>query len=296
MRLDINLWYPSGRPTRDLNFSPWIINAAPGGSPAAGLFPLIVLSHASPGTRFSYHDTAAWLASQGYVIAAPTHPHDSMNNMDDLFSWEQLTGRMEDILATINSVLKDKDIAKSIDKNRIGLLGFGAGGTASLFLGGSRPDCALWPEWCAKINLDNPYCAPRVREKIDKMCKAVPTEKFPANKAIKALVIVAPAYGMLFGPQSFKNMRLPLLIVAAGKDTFNHAELHSEHMARFLGPRAHYLDLANADTGAFMSPCPPTLAHELPELCLSVREDERKRIHRAFNNAIKNFFDKYLLQ
>lgn len=294
MRLDINLWYPASRPARELNFSPWIIDAAPGGAPAAGTFPLIILSHSTAGTRFSYHDTASWLAAQGFVVAAPTHPRDSMDNMDDLFTWAQLTGRMENIVSTINIVLKDKDISKSIAKDRIGLVGYGAGGTAALFLGGAVPDCAVWPEWREKSDGETPYNRARVRESIDKMCAFFPMEKMQADKRIKAMVVVAPAYGMLFGPNSFEKFFSPALIVATEKDTFNKKELGSAHLAKFLGTKAHFLEIAKADTGAMMAPCPPALAHELPELCLSVGEEERNKIHRLFNNAVKDFFDKFL--
>lgn len=295
MRLDINLWYPASRPTRELNFSPWIINAAPGGAPAPGTFPLIILSHSTAGTRFTYHDTATWLASQGFIVAAPTHPRDSMDNMDDLFTWDQLTGRMENIISTMDVILKDRDISKSIAKDRIGLLGYGAGGTAALFLGGAEPDCSHWSRWCVKSDDETPYCSPRVREGIDKMCKFFPVEKLLADRRIKAIVVVAPAYGMLFGPNSFGKFNSPSLIVATGKDTFNKMEQGSAHLAKFLGDKAHFLELAKADTGAMMAPCPPALAHELPELCLSVREEERNRIHRIFNSAVKDFFDKYLV-
>lgn len=294
MRLDINLWYPTNRAARELNFSPWIINAAPAGSAADGPFPLLVLSHSTAGTRYTYHDTASWLASQGFVVAAPTHPRDSMDNMDDLFTWEQITGRMENIRTTIDFILGDREISKIINRDKIGLLAYGAGGTAGFFLGGAVPDCALWPGWCEKVGRENPYCRAYVREKIDKMCKAFPI--LPVNKRIKAMAIVAPAYGMLFGPRSFGKFATPTLVIATGKDSFNERELNSEHLAKFLGAKAQYLELANADAGSLMAPCPPALAQELPELCLSVSEEERNIIHRLFYNAIKAFFDKYLVR
>lgn len=293
MRLDINLWYPTNRPARELNFSPWIINAAPAGSAAPGPFPLLVLSHSTAGTRYTYHDTASWLASQGFVVAAPTHPRDCMDNMDDLFTWDQITDRMDNIKTTIDFILKDREMSKIISLDKIGLLAYGAGGTAAFFLGGAVPDCALWPGWCKKVGRENPYCRAYMREKIDKMCKAFP--KMTADKRIRAIVMVAPVYGMLFGPGSFGKYATPTLVIATGKDSFNERELNSEHLAKFLGAKAQYLELVNADAGSLMAPCPPILAQELPELCLSVSEEERNKIHRVLYNAIKAFFDRYLV-
>ena len=51
LRLDVNIWYPSLRPPRELNYAPWTIAAARNGKPVEGRFPLLRLSHASPGTR-----------------------------------------------------------------------------------------------------------------------------------------------------------------------------------------------------------------------------------------------------
>ena len=59
LRLDVNIWYPSVRPARDIQYGPWEISAARGGKPVDGRFPLILLSHDTAGSRFSYHDTAA---------------------------------------------------------------------------------------------------------------------------------------------------------------------------------------------------------------------------------------------
>ena len=134
LRLDVNIWYPSLRPPRELNYAPWTIAAARNGKPVEGRFPLLLLSHASPGTRFSYHDTAAWLASCGFVVAAPTHSQDCMDNMSLLFTWRQLETRAKELSSTIDLLLADQELAASIDKNRIGLLGFGTGGTAALQL------------------------------------------------------------------------------------------------------------------------------------------------------------------
>ena len=86
LRLAVNVWYPSVRPPRDLNYAPWEISASRAGKAVDGRFPLLLLSHDTAGTRFSYHDTAAWLASLGFVVVAPNHPGDNMDNMDNLLT------------------------------------------------------------------------------------------------------------------------------------------------------------------------------------------------------------------
>ena len=109
IRVDVNVWYPSVRAPRSLSYAPWTIRGARNGKPVPGRFPLILLSHPSSGTRFSFHDTAAALAARGFVVAAPTHPRDCMANMDHLFLWEQLKNRALELSATMDLLLADKE-------------------------------------------------------------------------------------------------------------------------------------------------------------------------------------------
>lgn len=294
LRLDINVWYPGVRAPREISYSPWTIYVARNGRPAEGRFPLILLSHATPGTRFSYHDTAARLAARGFVVAAPAHARDSMHNMDDLFTWAQLENRVRELSATIDVLLADKELSASIDPGRIGVLGFGTGATAALLLGGALPDCAPWPGYCAQAGAGDAYCDPWVRSKIDAICTAFPLRRSLADPRIKAVASVAPGYGLLFGPGSFRHFYPPLLLVVAGAEKVDKAELHAGAIARLPGLKATVLELPEADTGALMAPCPPSIAAELPELCLSVSAETRSTLSRRLDGALTEFFLRHL--
>lgn len=294
LRLDINVWYPGNRAPRELNYSPWTLYAARNSQPAEGRFPLIILSHATSGTRFSYHDTAARLASRGFVVAAPTHARDSMQNMDDLFTWPQLENRVRELTAVIDLLLADKDLAGCIDPGRIGALGFGTGATATLLLGGALPDCAPWAKYCTIAGASDAYCSNWVRGKIDALCTSFPLKSSLADPRIKAIAAVAPGYGMLFGPTSFRYFYPPLLLVIAEAEKVDKAELHAKAIARLPDLKAIVLELPEADAGALMAPCPPAIAAELPELCLSVSAETRANISRRLNNALTDFFLNHL--
>ena len=144
MRLDINLWYPTNRPARGIEFFPWIINAAPAGSAAPGPFPRLsfpIRQRARATPIMIQHP--GW-PPRAFVVAAPTHPRDCMDNMDDLFTWDQITDRMDNIKTTIDFILKDREMSKIISLDKIGLLAYGAGEHRGVFfLGGAVPDCAL---------------------------------------------------------------------------------------------------------------------------------------------------------
>ena len=294
IRLDCTVWYPGIRAPHKLDFQPWTLHAARNGKAAEGRFPLLLLSHASSANRFAYHTTAAWLASCGFVVAAPTHPRDCLHDMSQRFSWEQLQNRSRELSATIDILLTDAVLAPSIDPQRIGLAGFGAGGTAALLLGGALPRCTDWPQWCAQAGPEDDYCNPWGRERITALCRSLPLRRSLADPRIRAVAAVAPGFGMLFGPDAFRHFYPPLLLISAEADTTNPPRLHSGALATLLGAKAQHITLADADQGALMAPCPPLLAEELPELCRSVSPATRQSIHQQLQRALADFFLHYL--
>jgi predicted dienelactone hydrolase len=294
LRLDVNVWYPSAQPPRVLNYAPWEITAALGGKPAEGRFPLLLLSHDSGGTRFSYHDTAARLASRGFVVAAVTHPADCMYNMDSLFTLAQLRSRALELSATLDLLLESPQAAQGIDRNRIGLIGFGAGAAAALLLGGALPDCAGWPDYCGRAGSGNSYCSPWAKERISRMCAELPLTASLADPRIKAVAAVAPGYGMLFGQNSFRHFYPPLFLIGAENDRIHPPALHADALDSLLNGRARHVTLKEADAASLAAPCPESLEDELPELCRSVSSAGRKTIHQQLQGLLSDFFLHYL--
>lgn len=296
IKININLWYPSMRIPKPLNFPPYTINGALNAKPAEGLFPLIIISHPSPANRFSLASLGEWFAKNGYVAAAPNHSRDHLDNMDDLFTWDQLKNRMHEISMTINLLLKDKDTREFTDSKRIGLLGLGAGGTTALLLGGALPNCNNWSDYCAKAGAHDPYCTRLTKVKFAHICNNFPLQKSLANPLIKAIAIVAPGYGMLFDKSSFKYFYPPLLLISAGKDDFNIPLLHSDAIASYFNSKIHTLEFMEADITAFFDPCPDDLLKELPEICNSVSPLVRRQIRNRLEKDLLVFYSHYLVK
>lgn len=288
VRLDVNVWYPTSWTPRELRFTPWRVEAALNGEAVAGRFPLIVLSHPSAGTRFSYHDTAAWLAEHGFVVAAPTHARDCMRNMDALHTWEQFDGRLKEVRTLIDLLLRHEKLGKSIDPQRIGFLGFGAGATTGLLLGGALPDCQRLDVYCAAAAPQDPYCNSWARRQLDKLCSKLPLTVSPADTRIKVVAAVNPTHLMLFD-EGLRWCYPQLLLVSAAQDDDSDSRL-TEDLARRLGSRVRFLRLPDADAQALPAPCPPSLAEELPELCLSVTPQERLRQQELLRRELLSFF------
>lgn len=292
VRLDVNVWYPTNWTPRELRFPPWRVEAARNSDAVAGRFPLIVLSHPSAGTRFSYHDTAAWLAEHGFVVAAPTHARDCMRNMDQLHTWQQFAGRLKEVSTLIDQLLRHEKLGKSIDPERIGFLGFGAGGTTGLLLGGALPDCERLDVHCAAAGPQDPYCNNWARRQLVKLCNKLPLTVSPADTRIKVVAAVNPTHLMLFDA-GLRWFYPRLLLVSAAQDGDSDSRL-TEDLARRLAKRTRFLRLPEADGGALLAPCPPSLAEELPELCLSVTPQERVRQQELLRQELLAFFLQWL--
>lgn len=294
LRMEISVWYPSRRQSSNLTYGHWVIRGAANASPAEGQFPILLLSHASPATRFSYHTLASRLAQHGYIVAAPTHLKDSIHNMDDMYTIRQLSRRCEEMDATLQIVREDAALAPVVKPDSVGFIGFGTGGATGLILGGARPDCTFWPEYCKNAAPLDPYCYRMASEKITSMCSQL--EELPVSDMnLKAVACIAPEYGMLFSADSFKNFHPSVLLVGEGRNIYGRPGSHSEAIARQLGKRALYLDLPQADDGAFMAECPLQLAEELPELCESVTPEVRQKLRATLEQSLLSFFDRILL-
>lgn len=294
LRLDVNVWYPTIRQPRSLEYGAWKVQASLAGKPVEGRFPLVLLSHASPATRFSYHDTASRLAAQGHVVAAPTHAHDCLDDMSLYLTWKQLQTRVAELSATIDLVLSTPELAPIVDGKRIGVLGFEAGGTAALLLGGALPDCTSWAGYCSNAVKGDIYCNPWALERMNEICTHLPLKHSLADTRIKAVVAVAPAFGMLFGQTGFRYFYPPALVVGAGQERQHSARHHAASIARRMGGKAGYVELAEADGAAFMAPCPPALSAEMPNICQSVSAATRSKVHERLHDLLESFFGQHL--
>lgn len=295
IRVDVNVWYPSVRAPRSLSYAPWTIRGARNGKPVPGRFPLILLSHPSSGTRFSFHDTAAALAARGFVVAAPTHPRDCMENMDHLFLWEQLKDRALELSATMDLLLADKDIGPSIDPKRIGVLGYGSGATAALLLGGALPDCSGWMDYCRKAPQDDAYCYDQPRARMDSMCGHFPLDpRSLTDPRVKAIAAVGPTFGMLFSHQGLASLQPHLLLVGLEHDDLSISSLHAEALYERMDRKPAHLFLDKADMSLLMAPCPPSLANELPEMCHDELDPLRQQLFSQLTRRLAAFFLEWL--
>lgn len=176
IRLDVAVWYPTqSRPTT-IKAGSWTFSAARNAPPLPGLWPLLVLSPDSSGSRFAHHDLAASLARRGFIVAVPTHDGDNADDMRFLYTDRHLPTRARQLSATLDLVLRDPQLGSTLDKRRIGLVGFGGGSSAGLLLAGATLTPDLWDGYCASSGGDgrpDPYCEPYMAARIDEITRGM---------------------------------------------------------------------------------------------------------------------------
>src|SRR5262249_57587065 len=74
---------------------------------AAGNFGAMVVSHGAGGMALLHRDLAMALASQGYVVAAPTHPRGKGADISGVGVW---VGRPKQVSRVIDAGLEDGTI------------------------------------------------------------------------------------------------------------------------------------------------------------------------------------------
>ncbi len=185
IRIDVSVWYPTSRPARGVEVGSWTFEATQRAAPLPGPWPLLVLSHDFNGSRFVYNDLALALVRRGFVVAAPTHEWDNMDDMRLLFTADEFPARARQLSSTIDLVLGDAELGPVIAPDKIGVIAFGSTATAPLLLAGARLSPAALPGYCQAQSKD-PYCTPYLSHKLSTLAQDMLRQKEDFAKAVKA--------------------------------------------------------------------------------------------------------------
>ncbi|MGN6670417.1 MAG: alpha/beta hydrolase family protein [Candidatus Nucleicultricaceae bacterium] len=194
-------------------------------------YPLIILSHGYGCARDGLSWLATKLAQDGYMVAALEHFGNSANfNIDNLALQYWL--RPQDVSVFLDFFLKDPHWSSLINKEQIGFAGFSLGGLTGLWLAGGMAD-RFAEEKQKKMGID-----------------ASPAKNAYRDTRIKAVFLMAPAYGSSFSPDSLNAITIPVFIAATRKDDRVSFEENAQYLSReikgaslkvFEGPLFHMI-------------------------------------------------------
>jgi predicted dienelactone hydrolase len=280
--------------------------AAPSAKPAAGRFPLIVLSHGTGGSAPMLAWLGAVLAAHGYIAAGVHHPGN--NSLEPYtaagFSlwWERAT----DLTEVIDHMLADPEFGIHVDSKRIGAAGFSLGGYTMIEIAGGITDRAAYQEFCSSPAPDAICKAPPefpnlvdYFNQLDEMSKTDPEiatslshEKSSHRDArVRAVFAMAPALGPAFRPAGLKKIAIPIQIVAGVDDDNVPVASSAKYFASHIqGARLTLLE-GGVRHYEFLASCTTTGRQMLPLLCTDQPGVDRDAIHAKVAAMAVSFFD-----
>jgi predicted dienelactone hydrolase len=297
----VALWYPTPAATAPLfvtgSLAPcrftailcrWIayeMPVAPNAPVAAGSFGVIIVSHGAGGMALLHRDLAMALASQGYVVAAPTHPRGEGNDIAGVGVW---VGRPKQVSRVIDTVLEDGQLGSNIERERIGVVGHSNGGYTALAVAGARPSTSAVAAHCREHPDDARFCGfggAAVRE-ANRAVGNIPELRDPR---VRSIVLMAPNAAP-FTDDALTKVTAPVLVYAAEKDDLTRVRYHAERLARAL-PQAECVLVKGAGHFSFIARFPMALKIVAGEGARDPDGFDRDALHEVMNREIVGFFD-----
>lgn len=286
---DAMIWYPISGNEKPWQAGPFTVSATLN-APIASVekrFPIVLLSHGSGGTPMGHRELAASLARTGIVVVAPLHLGDAAGHPRMKPQAKVLITRPRQAMEALAAVIADKRFSAAIDPDRLGMIGYSAGGYTSLVLAGAKPDFELASSYCAgEGREDIGSCGPADR-KASETPELVAEWQPPTEPRLKALVLMDPL-SILFDEESLTTVLLPTLLLQPEDDSYMKASHNALSLARGLPskpisvvvPGRHFI---------FIDPCPALLAAEVPLICEDAAGIDRAAIHRKLQSDVADF-------
>ena len=287
----IAVWYPtSARPLPTTLLGVTLMAVARDGPVQGERLPLVLLSHGNGGGPGSHVDLALALADAGYVVAAPVHRGDNVEDSSGLSSPMFWGNRSQELRGTLDYLLNSWPGRSQLDPTRIGAFGFSAGGFTVLTAVGGRPNlriipfhCATQPEFvCDVLRAGN---SPLLKD------NAEAVDAFAADRRIRAVVLAAPGLGFTFANGGLSDVAVPIQLWTGEKDRVTPHASNGAIIQDQLGEQVEAHSVPGASHPSFLVPC---RLLQPPALCRDEDGFDRVAFHRRMNADVVAFFDSVL--
>ncbi|HWF00622.1 MAG TPA: alpha/beta hydrolase [Caulobacteraceae bacterium] len=306
--LRLIVWYPALAPEAQVAVGPpgssiFIAGAVARDAEFADLasHPLILLSHGFGGSARQMTWLGAALARHGYVAVAVDHPGanstDGVSDAGAYAPWAQAG----DLRAALNFALDQPELARHIDRRRVGVAGFALGGYGALLAVGARSDFRQFVAFCEGVHADA-MCGGQFEYPLDYHRRAQVLarpglEALAAEESsdlsdprIRASFLIAPAFVKALVPASLARIRTPVDIVLGGADAVAPAATNGR-LAAHLIPGAKLRVLPGVGHYDFLSECGPGGFKAVAPLCAEGEGATRAQTHAVTTAAAIAFFD-----
>jgi predicted dienelactone hydrolase len=285
--LPVMIFYPSKDEPHWMWLGTGAIKISPNGAVDGERLPLVILSHGTGGTPLSHIDTALALAEAGYVVAAPIHPGDNLQDQSNVGTASWMSDRARQLRQTVDFITGEWPGRTHVNPAAIGVFGYSAGGTAALLNMGGRIDPARVRQHCAK----QPELVCRILKPSNASARP---DSETLDSRIKAAVLVAPGLGFGFSPQSLSSIGIRVQLWAGTQDSNAPAATNAALIRDSLKAGPEYRLVPNASHFSFLPPCGAMKVLLPRPLCSDPQGFDRSEFHRAFNRDVVLYFDSTL--
>jgi len=298
--IDFHIWYPAEPGGRTVTVGGnGVFNGAEAGRGAphrGGSYPVIVISHGAGGNAGQFGWIASRLAQSGYVVVLPKHPGSTSGNASALEAvriWE----RPQDISAVLDAITANPQDYSYMDLDRIGVLGFSAGGYTALAVAGARVDPARLAAFCDEGGRGMSDCGFFARFGVDLHALDLgPAAQDLRDPRIRFAVVVDPGIVETLTPNSLSQIDIPMLVLNLGDEERVPSPVHARALSETV-PGAEYRIIPDAIHFSFLAECKPSGASilaaegEPDPLCDDAGGRSRAEIHAELTQVIGRFLD-----
>lgn len=289
--MTMGIWYPSNAAVSAQWLGSQFMQVAANGPVTGQQLPLIVISHGTGGGIVSHADLALALAAAGYVVAAPMHS-DNYLDQSSVGSPAYFTGRTAQLRSAIDYMLQQWPAMAQLDAGRIGVYGFSIGAFTALTAAGAQPDLRGVAQYCAT---QSEFACEMLRQSGSFLLGSeLPDgfDQFGKDERIKALVLAAPGLGFsLNNPAALSQVKVPVQLWQGDKDDTVPDATNAKVIRDQLGNQVEFHQVPGAAHLSFLLPC--GFLSILPT-CHDPAGFDRKGFHAGMNPQLVEFFNKQL--
>jgi predicted dienelactone hydrolase len=212
----------AGRAARDANLKP-------------GKYPLVILSHGQPGSRYMMSYLTEHLASRGFVVVAIDHTGSTYDDLTPESYASSIIDRPLDILFSVAAVAAE---ITNADSKNVALMGYSYGGYSSLNAAGLGLDKKNLEAYAQVTNNEGPSFALPF---FDALTKVRGKDVIKPDPRVKAVFVMAP-YGIPWlSPAQFASMEIPLFVACGREDDVALYERDAAMAFKLSGAKTKYL-------------------------------------------------------
>lgn len=250
-------------------------------------YPLIIMSPGHKGDRRYLSWLADALVKNGFLVACVEHHGNSWRSYSPLISlrfWE----RAKDISFAITELFNEPLLKDRIDPNRVGFVGYSLGGVTGLLLGGAQAQNVK--EVLIRLHQHDKEVDIALVHQLD--FSEAHNSFF--DPRVKAMALLSPA-NFVFPPQSLKQVKLPLALVASESDELLPYKDHAHPIIEHVIPTKLKIFRDKVSHYVFLNRVSQMGKHVVrKDLQTDAIEKDRPGIQKEIGQFVADFFQEHL--